>query len=82
MMTHPTNLGAITERRIERVLTREDCMELALHQIIMKCDGSNMQTKRIRNIRKRATAGLDGRDPSSPGELAHVPPNHLLMGIV
>ncbi len=29
MMTHPTNLGAITERRIERVLTREGCMELA-----------------------------------------------------
>ena len=79
MMTHPTNLGAITERRIERVLTREGCMELALQQIIMKCDGSNMQTKRIRNIRKRATAGLDGRDPSSPGELGHVPPNHLLM---
>ena len=79
MMTQPTNLGAITERRIERVLTREGCMELALHQIIMKCDGSEMQTKRIRNIRKRAKAGLDGRDPSSPGELGHVPPNHLLM---
>ena len=78
MMTQPTNLGAITERRIERVLTREGCMELALHQIIMKCDGSEMQTKRIRNIRERAKAGLDGRDPSSPGELAHVPPNHLL----
>ena len=79
MMTQPTNLGAITERRIERVLTREGCMELALHQIIMKCDGSEMQTKRIRNIRERAKAGLDGRDPSSPGELGHVPPNHLLM---
>ena len=78
MMTQPTNLGAITERSIERVLTREGCMELALHQIIMKCDGSEMQTKRIRNIRNRAKAGLDGRDPSSPGELAHVPPNHLL----
>ena len=42
MMNQPTNLGAITERRIERrierVLTREDCMELALHQIIIKCD--------------------------------------------
>ena len=79
MMTQPTNLGAITERRIERVMTREGCMELALHQIIMKCDGSEMQTKRIRNIRKRAKAGLEGRDPSSPGELGHVPPNHLLM---
>ena len=79
MMTQPTNLGAITERRIERVLTREDCMELALHQIIMKCDGSEMQTKRIRNIRERAKAGLEGRDPSGPGELGHVPPNHLLM---
>ena len=79
MMTQPTDLGAITERRIERVLTREGCMELALHQIIMKCDGSEMQTKRIRNIRERAKAGLDGRDPSSPGELGHVPPNHLLM---
>ena len=79
MMTQPTNLGAITERRIERVLTREGCMELALHQIIMKCDGSEMQTKRIRNIRERAKAGLEGRDPSSPGELGHVPPNHLLM---
>ena len=79
MMTQPTNLGAITERRIERVLTREGCMELALHQIIMKCDGSDMQTKRIRNIRERAKAGLEGRDPSSPGELGHVPPNHLLM---
>ena len=79
MLSKPTNLGAITERRIERVLTREGCMELALHQIIMKCDGSDMQTKRIRNIRERAKAGLDGRDPSSPGELAHVPPNHLLM---
>ena len=79
MMTHPINLGAIIERRIERVLTREGCMELALHQIIMKCDGSEMQTKRIRNIRKRAKAGLEGRDPSSPGELAHVPTNHLLM---
>ena len=78
MMNQPTNLGAITERRIERVLTREGCMELALHQIIMKCDGSEMQTKRIRNIRERAKAGLDGRDPSSPGELGHVPPNHLL----
>ena len=40
MMTQPTNLGAITERRIERVLTREDCMVMALQQIIMKCDGS------------------------------------------
>lgn len=79
MMTQPTNLGAITERRIERVLTREDCMVMALQQIIMKCDGSEMQTKRIRNIRKRAKAGLEGRDPSSPGELGHVPPNHLLM---
>jgi len=79
MMTQPTNLGAITERRIERVLTREGCMELALHQIIMKCDGSDMQTKRIRNIRERAKAGLEGRDPSGPGELGHVPPNHLLM---
>ena len=79
MMTHPINLGAITERRIERVLTREGCMELALHQIIMKCDGSEMQTKRIRNIRERAKAGLEGRDPSSPDELAHVPPNRLLM---
>ena len=79
MMTQPTDLGAITERRIERVLTREGCMELALHQIIMKCDGSEMQTKRIRNIRERAKAGLEGRDPSSPGELGHVPPNHLLM---
>lgn len=65
MMTHPTNLGAITERRIERVMTREGCMELALQQIIMKCDGSDMQTKRIRNIRERAKAGLEGRDPSS-----------------
>ena len=79
MMTQPTNLGAITERRIERVLTREGCMELALHQIIMKCDGSEMQTKRIRNIRERAKAGLEGRDPSGPGELGHVPPNRLLM---
>ena len=79
MMTQPTNLGAITERRIERVMTREGCMELALHQIIMKCDGSEMQTKRIRNIRERAKAGLEGRDPSSPDELAHVPPNRLLM---
>lgn len=75
MMTQPTNLGAITER----VLTREGCMELALHQIIMKCDGSEMQTRRIRNIRERAKAGLEGRDPSSPDELAHVPPNRLLM---
>lgn len=79
MMNQPTNLGAITERRIERVLTREGCMELALHQIIMKCDGSEMQTRRIRNIRERAKAGLEGRDPSSPDELAHVPPNRLLM---
>lgn len=79
MMNQPTNLGAITERRIERVLTREDCMVMALQQIIMKCDGSEMQTKRIRNIRERAKAGLEGRDPSSPGELGHVPPNHLLM---
>ena len=79
MMNQPINLGAITERRIERVLTREGCMELALHQIIMKCDGSDMQTKRIRNIRERAKAGLEGRDPSGPGELGHVPPNHLLM---
>ena len=79
MRNQPTNLGAITERRIERVLTREGCMELALNQIIMKCDGSDMQTKRIRNIRERAKAGLEGRDPSGPGELGHVPPNHLLM---